>query len=147
MVNLLFLIALLGCVQTGEQVCVSSETIMVAEKIEEMGQAGEVSVLQREALEDTLRTIEETLGMTSQIQVLDLQYKEDTLQMNLSKELISYGGGNEAEYQAVSQLLRWGFEEAEAANITLLVEGRSDRFPEGTCIVDYTKVDYEAYYK
>ncbi|MGL4798900.1 MAG: hypothetical protein ACRCWY_05815 [Cellulosilyticaceae bacterium] len=144
MVKILFLIALLGCVQTSEPVCVSSETIMV---VEEKGQALGVSNLQREALEGTLRTIEETLGMTSQIQVLDLQYKEDTLQMNLSKELISYGGGNEAEYQVVTQLLRWGFEEAEAANITLLVEGRSDRFPEGTCIVDYTKVDYEAYYK
>lgn len=100
-----------------------------------------------ESLENKLREIEEMLGYTSQIKILDLQYRKGKLTIDLSKEVIVYGGGNEAEYVVICELLEWGFEETPAEAITLLIEGSIEGFPEGNQIQQCTKEVYEMYYK
>ncbi len=99
----------------------------------------------RASLQVRLENIQETLGSASQIQILDLQYREGVLLMDLSKEIVVYGGGNAAEYQVVSQLLAWAFDQIGAEKLTIKVEGSTMGFPEGTYIVGFTKEEYHAY--
>lgn len=98
-------------------------------------------------LKDFLINLEENIGLTSQIQVLDLQYTKGILLIDLSEELISYGGGNAAEHMIIKELLKWGFENIQADKITLLVDGSIEGFPEGTLIHQWTREVYTNYYQ
>lgn len=99
------------------------------------------------SLQEELEKIEETLEYASQIEILDLKYEENVLVIDLSKELISYGGGNAAESYIGETLLRWGFENTKAEFVSLLIEGEIDAFPEGSQYACYMRTDYETWIK
>lgn len=105
----------------------------------------EVQVVQ--TLEETLENIEEIIASTSQITLLDLQYTEGYLVMDLSHQLISYGGGNAVEYQVIKALLDWGFQYEDVDYITLKIEGSTHHFPEGNEVIAYDRDRYNTYYK
>lgn len=94
-----------------------------------------------------VQELKEMLGYTSQIEVLDLQYREGVLTVNLSDAFISYGGGNEAEYTSIKYILDWGFAYKEVSHITLEIEGETNLFPEGSEIVLCSRSYYQLNYK
>ncbi|MGL4362686.1 MAG: hypothetical protein ACRCSG_05390 [Cellulosilyticaceae bacterium] len=70
----------------------------------------------------------------SQIEVLDLQYKDGLLIINLDENSINYTGGTTAENEFIDTVLKWGFECVGAEKITLRVNDQIDGFPEGTIV-------------
>lgn len=101
----------------------------------------------KEELKEKLIEIEENLNYSSQTKVLDLKYEDNVLTVDLSKEIIVYGGGNAAESYVAYTLLDWGFTSTEAEYITLLIEGEADKFPEGGDYTLYMREDYETFIK
>nr|WP_307992791.1 hypothetical protein [uncultured Niameybacter sp.] len=93
-------------------------------------------------LEDVLKCIEETLNYSSQIKILDLEYKENILYIDLSHHILQYGGGTSAEYYIGKTLMTWGFEATDAKMINLLIEGQAYTFPEGSEYNFYRREDY-----
>lgn len=96
----------------------------------------------KQELYGVLQSIEETLNYSSQIEILDLEYKGSVLYIDLSNELILYGGGTAAEYYVGKTLFDWGFEATDAEFISLLIEGQADTFPEGSRYNLYSREDY-----
>lgn len=96
----------------------------------------------KEELDDVLQCIEETLNYSSQIKILDLEYKENVLYIDLSNDLLQYGGGTSAEYYIGKTLMTWGFERTDAKVINLLIEGQAYTFPEGSEYNFYSREDY-----
>lgn len=102
----------------------------------------QVEVKLKKELEDILKCIEETLNYSSQIKVLDLEYKEHILSIDLSKDLLQYGGGTSAEYYIGKKLMSWAFEETDAETIYLLIDGQAYTFPEGSGYNVYSRENY-----
>lgn len=124
-----------------ETTCIEERHIALEQDVEQV-----IENSMRSSLNECLNQIEETMVMTSQIEILDLQYEEGVLSIDLSDNVLEYGGGNQAEYQLVQSLLRWGFENTDADHISLLVGGRYDRLPEGTQVICYPRERYLKYY-
>lgn len=101
-----------------------------------------VEVQLKEELYEVLQCIEETLNYSSQIKILDLEYKENILYIDLSNDLVQYGGGTSAEYYIGKTLMTWGFEGTDAKVIKLLIEGQAYTFPEGSEYNLYSREDY-----
>lgn len=101
----------------------------------------------KEELKEELRGIEETLNYSSQIEILDLKYEEDVLTIDLSQDLVDYGGGSAAETYVAYTLLNWGFTRTDVTYITLLIEGEMNQFPEGGAYTLYMREDYETFIK
>lgn len=101
----------------------------------------------KEGLQEELEKIEKTLNYSSQIKILELKYEGNVLTIDLSKDLILYGGGNTAEQYVCYLLLTWGFENTKAEFVSLLVEGEMNTFPEGGDYVLYMRGDYERHIK
>lgn len=81
--------------------------------------------------------------ISSQIEVLGVQWEENELIIDVSKDIVSYGGGNAMEYELVSQILNQVFTNSEVEYFTLLIEGGEATLPEGTQILKYSRDDYE----
>ena len=78
----------------------------------------------------------------SQTEILSVQWYGNELVVDVSKEIISYGGGNAMEYAIVGELLEAAFSIPEVESFTLLIEGKEDCLPEGTRILGYTRERY-----
>lgn len=98
-------------------------------------------------LSNVIETIKEETGMTSQIKVLSVKYEKEKVIINLSKELISYGGGTYTEYIIGAKLMSWAFTHTDANIMCLQVEGKTVLLPEGSDYSACTRENYEAYYK
>ena len=111
------------------------ESILIKEQVK-------IEIQLKEELDHVLQCIEETLNYSSQIEILDLEYKENILYIDLSEDLIQYGGGTSAEYYIGKTLMTWGFEQTDAKVIRLLIEGQAHTFPEGSEYNLYSREDY-----
>ena len=114
-------------------------------KVEEKKQTDKVSLEQ--SLQEVLKEIDECLKNTSQIKILHLNYEYPILQVDLSKELVAYRGGNEMEHRVVTALLKWGFETTLCEQMDISIEGSKWLFPEGSLTSYYTREDYQKYYQ
>ncbi|MGL4737350.1 MAG: hypothetical protein ACRCW2_07865 [Cellulosilyticaceae bacterium] len=99
------------------------------------------------SLSPVIQSIKEESGMTSQIKVLSVKYEEDKVTINLSKELVAYGGGTYTEYIIGAKLMEWVFTHTEANMMCLQIEGKDVLLPEGSDYSACTRENYEAYYK
>lgn len=99
------------------------------------------------SLDKVLENIQKETGLTSQIEVLGVEYEEDKVVIDLSKELISYGGGTYTEYVIGAKLMEWVFENSDADLMGIKVEGEFILLPEGSDYSTCTRTNYEAYYK
>ena len=97
-----------------------------------------------EDLQTVLGKIEENMGLTSQIDILALEYREGSLVIDLSSAIKGYGGGNTAEVEVISNLLEWSFNQEKVEQVTLLVDGSIEGFPEGNIVHQWTKEEYLA---
>ena len=86
-------------------------------------------------------------GMTSQIRILGVEYEADKVIINLSRELMSYGGGTHTEYIIGSELMEWVFEYTDAELMGIQIDGVYILLPEGSDYSACTRDNYEAYYK
>lgn len=84
--------------------------------------------------------------ISSHTKILGVQWNENELILDVSKDIASYGGGNAMEYEVVSQILSQVFANPKIDVFTLLIEGQEDGFPEGTQILKYSRDDYENNY-
>lgn len=78
----------------------------------------------------------------SQTEILSVQWYGNELIVDVSRDIISYGGGNAMEYAVVGELLEMAFSIPEVESFTLLIEGEEDCLPEGTRISGYTRERY-----
>ncbi|MGL4345157.1 MAG: hypothetical protein ACRCTE_08175 [Cellulosilyticaceae bacterium] len=99
-----------------------------------------------ESLKVVLEEIKEQTGMTSQIDILGVKYENEEVTINLSKDLLSYGGGTYTEYIIGTRLMEWAFTETHAKVMKLEVEGDTVPLPEGSDYSFCTKQSYELYY-
>lgn len=81
--------------------------------------------------------------ISSQTEVLGVQWEGSTLIVNVSRDITSYGGGNAMEYEIISRILNKAFSNPEVEFFTLLIEGEENALPEGTQILKYSRDDYE----
>ena len=81
--------------------------------------------------------------ISSQTEVLSVQWDGNALTVDVSKDITSYGGGNAMEYEVVSKILGQVFANPEVEFFTLLIEGEENALPEGTQILKYSRDDYE----
>lgn len=81
--------------------------------------------------------------ISSQTEILSVQWEGNGLTVDVSKDITSYGGGNAAEYELVSEMLRQVFANPAVDHFTLLIEGEQNALPEGTQILKYSRDDYE----
>lgn len=144
MEKIIILSLLLFCLQAqpvytyDEQVYVESEQVHV--EVEDNVEARAKKVF------DALIVDGETKNefISSQTQVLGVQWDGNTLILDVSKDISSYGGGTAIEYEIMCQLLNTAFSIQEVECFTLLIEGEEEYLPEGTKILGYTRQRYLA---
>lgn len=118
-------------------------------------QIRKTQVLIQEDIDKTLeQLIEERLSssqdmgwMTSQNRVLEVEYNEGHVTINLHPDMVEYGGGTYTEYLIGSLIMEVVFENSDAEDVTILVDTKNDQFPEGSDYTLLTRDHYLAYYQ
>ena len=96
----------------------------------------------KDSLEEVIEKLQIITKNSSQIKILDLKWEEDTLIINLSKDILNYGGGNTTEFIVSQSILDWAFTNTKAQAVTLLIDGGDEALPEGTEFSYYTRENY-----
>lgn len=109
--------------------------------------AEQTQVINQKTIESYLKKVQVLSGMSSQIEILDLQYKDNVVIIDFSPNIVKYGGGNYTERMIGTLMMEMTFNQTEAKALTLLVEGKTNLFPEGTDFSYCTREDYNMYYK
>lgn len=109
--------------------------------------AAQPEIIEPKIIQAYLEKVQVLSGMSSQIEILDLQYNEDVVNLNFSPSIIQYGGGNYTERMIGTLMMEMVFENTQAKVLTLLVDGKNDLFPEGSGFSYCTKEDYNMYYR
>lgn len=107
----------------------------------------EIEDILKNKIQVKLNESEDMKWMTSQNKVLEVQWKEGNVTVNLHEDIIGYGGGTYTEYILGALIMEAVFENSEAEVVTILVDGEPDCFPEGSDYTDCTREDYETYYR
>lgn len=107
----------------------------------------ELNVELKKIIEDNLEELEDIVGMTSQNKVLQVEYKDGQVTVNLHKDMIGYKGGTHTEYILGALVMEAVFENSDAEILTILVEGKEDKLPEGSRYIACTRQNYESYYQ
>lgn len=106
----------------------------------------EIELSLKAQIEESLNESEDMKWMTSQNKVLEVQWKEGHVTVNLHDDMIDYGGGTYTEYILGALIMEAVFENSEAEVLTILVGGKSDGFPEGSDYSYCTRDHYNTYY-
>lgn len=120
----------------------STDLNLVQEQVQVDYQTSKSMEKLKESLEKSMEEIQKVTKNSSQIKVLDLKWKEETIIINLSKDIINYGGGNTTEFIVSQLILDWAFNNTPANAVTLLIEGKEAVLPEGTEVSYYTRENY-----
>lgn len=107
----------------------------------------ELNVELKRIIEDHLEQLEDIAGMTSQNKVLEVNYKDKQVTVNLHRDMIGYKGGTHTEYILGALIMEAVFENSDAETLTILVDGKEDKLPEGSRYIDCTRQNYETYYQ
>lgn len=97
-------------------------------------------------IEERLNTSEDMAWMTSQNSVLEVEYNEGHVMINLHPDMVEYGGGTYTEYMLGALIMEVVFENSDAEDITILVDTKNDQFPEGSDYTLLTREHYLRYY-
>lgn len=74
--------------------------------------------------------------------LIDVKLNEGHLNLYVSSEIKSYGGGSAWEAALVEGILRTGFTMPEVDDLTLYIGGQIDFLPEGIMLDSYRKEDF-----
>jgi hypothetical protein len=94
-----------------------------------------------------LEKIKVLSGMTSQIQILGLEYTKETLIIDFDESIFSYGGGNYTERMIAAMMMEMVFTYTSYESMGITVNGQNVLFPEGNDFSYFTKEMYLTIYK
>ncbi len=75
-------------------------------------------------------------------ELIDVKLKDGNLNLYMSSEIKSYGGGSEWEINLVGAILCTAFSLKEVKNVTLYIGGQIDYLPEGIMLDKYRREDF-----
>ncbi|MEG0352742.1 MAG: hypothetical protein RR586_05705 [Cellulosilyticaceae bacterium] len=128
--------------------CVNGQAYINGETVETVKDKNkEIEGLLEEKIEESLNESQDMKWMTSQNKVLEVQWKEGHVTVNLHKDIIGYGGGTYTEYILGALIMEAVFENSEAESLTILVNGTSEQLPEGSDYSNCSRENYNDYYQ